>query len=191
MALSGVQVIASVPTGYAFISSNTATTNTSGLATFAGLGVRGLAGTTTITFSAAGMVPATANVTIVAGTATQLSITTPPSSPSSSGLAFTTQPVLQLRDGAANAVAQPNVTVTASVPSGYSLVGNATATTNASGVATFTGLQRARTRVGDNECHSHCRCRDAAHAHDAAEHLGGEWGSVRDAADRSTPRRDR
>jgi hypothetical protein len=57
------------------------------------------------------------------------------------GVAFTTQPVIQLMDGSGNPEALADVTVTASKNSGSgTLVGTLTAVTNGSGVATFTDL---------------------------------------------------
>jgi len=80
-------------------------------------------------------------VTITAGAATQLTITTEPSASAASGVAFAQQPVLQLRDASGNAVSQSGVVVTAALASGaVTLGGTLTATTNASGVATFTNL---------------------------------------------------
>jgi hypothetical protein len=71
-----------------------------------------------------------------------LDITTQPSSSATTDVAFSVQPVIQLRlpNGDPHAVA--DVTVTASKASGSgTLGGTATATTNASGVATFTNLE--------------------------------------------------
>src|SRR5207244_1551408 len=79
--------------------------------------------------------------TLGAGSATQLSITTEPSATAQSGVPFAQQPVLQLRDGVGNAVSQAGVTVTAAIASGGgTLGGTLTATTNTSGVASFTNL---------------------------------------------------
>jgi len=69
-------------------------------------------------------------------------ITTQPSTPAASGVAFTTQPVVQLRDANNNNVAQAGSVITASVavgPAGATLA-NATATTTGAGTATFSGL---------------------------------------------------
>jgi len=74
--------------------------------------------------------------------ATKLTITTQPSSAASSGVAFPVQPVIQLRDIFNLPVLQSGVVVTATVASGGdTLGGTTTATTNSSGVATFTNLQ--------------------------------------------------
>ena len=74
--------------------------------------------------------------------ATRLAITTQPSSGAQSGVAFSTQPVVQLRDASGNSVSQSGVSVTASIASGGGFLGGATTVaTNASGQATFTNLQ--------------------------------------------------
>src|SRR5947207_11884025 len=81
-------------------------------------------------------------MTLGAGTATQLTITTEPSPTATSGAAFGQQPVLQARDAAGNPAGGAGVPVTAVIasgPAGATLT-NATATTIGSGAATFNGL---------------------------------------------------
>src|SRR5213076_1754545 len=120
----------------------TAATNGSGVASFTNLAISGTAGDRTLSFSATGLTSATSTtVTITAGTATQLSITTQPSTTAQSGVAFAQQPVVQLRDASGNAVSQAGVTVTAAIATGGgTLGGTLTAATNGSGVASFTNL---------------------------------------------------
>lgn len=73
--------------------------------------------------------------------ATQVAITRQPASSAQSGVAFTQQPEVQLRDSAGVAVSRSGVVVTAAVDSGGgTLSGTATATTNSSGAAVFTNL---------------------------------------------------
>src|SRR5207245_6259384 len=76
---AGVQVtavIASGPAG-ATLSNATATTLGSGAATFNGLAINGAAGDYTLRFEAAGLTAATSStITLAAGKATQLKITT-------------------------------------------------------------------------------------------------------------------
>ena len=73
--------------------------------------------------------------------ATQLTFTTPPPSAATSGVALAPQPAVQLRDAANVAVAQAGVVVQAALASGGgTLSGSLSATTDGSGVATFTGL---------------------------------------------------
>src|SRR5207237_769179 len=94
----------------------------------------------TLSFSATGLTATTSGtITITAGAATQLSITTQPSATAQSGVAFAQQPVVQLRDASGNPVSQAGVTVTAAIATGGgTLGGTLTATTNGSGVASFT-----------------------------------------------------
>src|SRR5256885_956938 len=92
----------------------TATTNGSGVASFTNLAIAGAAGDRTLSFSATGLAAATSGtITITAGAATQLSITTQPSTSAQSGVAFAQQPVVQLRDASGNPVSQAGGTVTA------------------------------------------------------------------------------
>src|SRR5213078_1791415 len=135
-------VIASGPAG-ATLSNATATTVTGGAATFTGLAINGAAGDYTLRFESAGLTPATSStITLGAGTATQLTLTTEPSPTATSGAAFGQQPVLQARDAAGNPAGGAGVQVTAVIASGPAgaTLANATATTLASGAATFNGL---------------------------------------------------
>src|SRR5882762_2836502 len=120
----------------------TATTGASGTATFSGLTLTGTAGTYTLSLAATGLPPVTSSpITLGAGTATELTLTTQPSGTAQSGVAFAQQPVVQVRDGVGNAVSQSGVTVTAAIASGGGALGStATATTNTAGAATFTSL---------------------------------------------------
>src|SRR5439155_514345 len=135
-------VIASGPAG-ATLSNATATTLASGAATFSGLVITGAAGDYRLRFESGTLSAVTSGtITLSAGTATQLTITTEPSATTTSGAAFTPQPVIQVRDAAGNPVGGAAVTVTAVIatgPAGATL-SNATATTLASGAATFSGL---------------------------------------------------
>src|SRR5438477_509046 len=99
------------------------------------LPVSGAAGDRTVRFSARGLSAATfGTIKITAGTATQLSITTQPSSSAQSGAAFAQQPVIQVRDASGNPVSQAGVTVTAAIATGGgTLGGTLTATTNGKG----------------------------------------------------------
>lgn len=140
VAQAGVIVTAVIsPAGASLTGGVTAATDGAGLATFSNLGITGLAGTYAITFSSGSLTPAVSgSISVTPAPATQLSITTPPGG-AASGAAFTSQPVIQLRDAGGNPVSQGGVLVTAS-PSGGSLVGSGSATTNVSGQAVFSGL---------------------------------------------------
>ena len=143
VAQSGVVVTVAVLTGGGALGGTpTATTNASGVATFSGLSITGTVGARTLLFGASGYTTVTSNaINITPGAATALTITAQPSATAQSGQVFAAQPVLQLRDQSGNAVSQSGVTVSASVNgAGASLIGSASASTNASGVATFSGL---------------------------------------------------
>src|SRR5207249_4639682 len=118
------------------------TTTGTGVATFTNLAITGTAGDRTLSFSATGLTGVnSATVTLTAGAATQLTVTTEPSSTAQSGVAFAQQPVIQLRDASGNPVSQAGVTVTAAIATGGgTLGGTLTATTTETGVATFTNL---------------------------------------------------
>ena len=76
----------------------------------------------------------------IAGAPTALGILTPPSASAYPTEELRQQPVLQLADAFGNAVQKSGVVVTASASSGAS-VSNGVATTNTSGVATFSALR--------------------------------------------------
>jgi hypothetical protein len=140
---AGVNVTAAISAGGASLTGTvTVATNASGLASFTNLGISGTTGTYTLSFSSGGLTSATSSsINVTAGTPTQLTITTQPGG-ASSGSAFTSQPVIQLRDGQGNAVAGAGIVVSAAIASGgpASLLGTGQATTNASGAAQFAGL---------------------------------------------------
>src|SRR5205807_1864694 len=97
------------------------------------------AGDRTLTFSATGLTSATSGtITITAGAATQLSLTTQPSSSAQSVVAFAQYPVIKLRDASGNPVSQSGVTVTAAIATGGGMLGGTlTATTSGRGVTLF------------------------------------------------------
>src|SRR5207248_3317549 len=140
---AGVTITAAIATGGGTLGGTvTAATNGSGVASFTNLSISGTAGERTLTFSAAGFVSAASGpVNVTAGAATQLTLTTQPSSTAQSGVAFAQQPVVQLRDGDGNAVNQAGVTVTAAIATGGgTLGGRLTGATNGSGVASCTNV---------------------------------------------------
>jgi adhesin/invasin len=75
-----------------------------------------------------------------AGPAGRLQVARQPSSSAQNGVALSVQPVIQVTDRNGNPAPQPNVLITASVTLGTGTLENATARTNASGRATFSGL---------------------------------------------------
>src|SRR5439155_988417 len=94
-------------------------------------------------FDAGGLSAVTSGtITLGAGAATQLALTTQPSATAQSGAAFAQQPVVQLRDAAGNPVSQSGTMVTATIasgPTGATLSGTS-ATTGLSGAAAFSSL---------------------------------------------------
>src|SRR5439155_93233 len=140
---TGVTVTAAIATGGGTLSGTlTAATNGSGVASFTNLAITGTTGDRTLSFSATALTPAVSGtITVGAGAATQLTLTTQPSATAQSGVAFAQQPVVQLRDGDGNAVNQAGVTVTAAIATGGgTLGGTLMAATNGSGAASFTNL---------------------------------------------------
>jgi hypothetical protein len=140
---AGVDVTASIGSGAGTLGGTlTVATDGSGVATFTNLVITGTVGDRTLDFVATGLTGTTSNtVTVTAGDADQLSITTQPSASVQSGIAFPQQPVVQVQDASGNDVTQAGVDVNVAIASGAgTLGGTLTATTNTSGVATFTNL---------------------------------------------------
>ncbi|MFM7306769.1 MAG: beta strand repeat-containing protein, partial [Actinomycetota bacterium] len=111
----------------------------SGVATFANLTFAGTTNTDyTLTFSSSPLTGATSDsFRVTVGTATQLVLTTSASG-ATYGNAFTTQPVVEIRDAGGNKVSTATDTVTATLSSGTVVgTGNSVAV---AGVATFSGL---------------------------------------------------
>src|SRR5439155_247729 len=134
-------VIASGPAG-ATLSNATATTLASGAATFNGLARKGAPGDYTLRVESSGLTPATSyTITLGAGTARHLTITTGPSRTAPIPSASPFRSVIQVRDAAGNPAGGADVPVTAVIASGPAgaTLSNATATTLASGAATFNG----------------------------------------------------
>jgi acetyl esterase/lipase/5-hydroxyisourate hydrolase-like protein (transthyretin family) len=98
-----------------------------------------LGGPVTVT-ARSGSLAAQAQITVVAGSPTQLSVVTQPSTGATSGVALVRQPVLELRDAAGNASPTAGIQVTAALVQGQGTLSGATATTDQNGRATFAGL---------------------------------------------------
>src|SRR5207248_1624181 len=105
---AGVTVTAAIATGGGTLGGTlTATTTAGGTASFTNLSISGTTGDRTLSFSATGLTPAVSGtITVGAGAATQLTLTTEPSATAQSGVAFAQQPVVQLRHGAGNPVSE-------------------------------------------------------------------------------------
>lgn len=120
-----------------------AITAADGSATFNGLIITGTVGEYTLTFAAAGVSAAVSNpIALQAGPEWGLSFVTPPPATAVNGQAFTTAPVVQLRDVSGNPVAKAGVSIQAAIGSGPGAVlqGTLTRTSDAQGRATFEGL---------------------------------------------------
>jgi hypothetical protein len=127
----------------ASVSPETATTNEQGVAQVSWtLGsTANVSYTLTARVESASIDPVRFTAVARPGNAGRLRIAVQPSSPTASGTAFATQPVIQVEDQNGNPTPQAGVQVTATVSSGPSgTLTNATATTNGSGQATFSGL---------------------------------------------------
>ena len=140
--LAVTATIASGPAGATLVGSRTASTNGQGLAVFSDLGISGGPGSYRLNFAGTDVEGATSDVVVLsAGAAAALRIVTQPSSSVSPGVAFPTQPVLQLVDAVGNVVAKPGVTVTAGIAAGGGVLGGTlSVSTDNSGIARFTNL---------------------------------------------------
>ncbi|HTM84658.1 MAG TPA: Ig-like domain-containing protein, partial [Mycobacterium sp.] len=103
------------------------------------------AGKQTATASATGLTgsPIVFVATATVGSAGRLVITQQPSSSAASGVAFPRQPTVQIQDANGNPVSLAGIAVAAAMasnPGGGALIGNSTATTDGSGLATFQNL---------------------------------------------------
>jgi uncharacterized protein YjdB len=142
---AGVNVTASIASGggggATLLGTTTVATDANGVATFSGLGITGLAGPYTLGFASGVLAPVmSASFSLVAGAPALLSMSTQPVG-AGSGQPFATQPAVRLVDGGGNFVGQAGLNVTASVTGGgATLIGTPTVATDASGVATFSGL---------------------------------------------------
>jgi adhesin/invasin len=140
---AGVDVTVSLASGGGSLGGTlTVPTDAAGVATFTDLWLTGLVGERTLRFDAAGLASVTSGpISVIAGNASRLSITTQPAESAQSGFEFPEQPVIELQDASGNHVSLPGVIVTASIATGGgTLGGTVAATTDSGGVATFTDL---------------------------------------------------
>src|SRR5881396_1300308 len=113
-----------------------------GVATFANLTIERVGQGYTLRASTGALSQTSPPFEITTAAAGKLGMVTQPSAAAQSGVAFATQPAVQVQDPSGNPVADPNVVVTAVIASGPSgaTLASASATTSASGGATFSGL---------------------------------------------------
>src|SRR5207237_8749833 len=110
---AGITVTAAIATGGGTLGGTlTATTTSSGTASFTNLSISGAAGDRTLSFSATGLTqPVSGTITVGAGAASQLTLTTQPSATARSEEGRAGQPGGQLRGGSGNQVSGSGVTV--------------------------------------------------------------------------------
>jgi hypothetical protein len=123
------------------VSAGSTATITSGVATFSGLTLTGTSGTScVITFASGTFTSVPSNAIVMSGAATQIVVSTQPSS-GFSGTALATQPAITIEDGSNHTVVADNsTTVTATITApGTGTLSHSTATA-VNGVATFSGL---------------------------------------------------
>jgi hypothetical protein len=116
------------------VGGSTASTSSSGVATFSGLALAGTAGVRTLTFSAPGMTSVTVEVTTTSGAASAISINGGDGQGYFPSTAVPTAPSVKIGDQDGNGVA--GVSVTFTVTGGGGSVTGSPATSNASGIAT-------------------------------------------------------
>jgi hypothetical protein len=137
---STVEVTAAIASGTGTLAGTTTVSAVDGIATFTNLRIVG-SGAHTLTFTSGTLAAATSsNISVTIAPPTQLAVTTPPAG-AVSGAAFTTQPVVQLRDGTGLLVPDATNSVTAAITTGSGTLVGTTTVSAVGGVATFTNLQ--------------------------------------------------
>lgn len=140
---SGINVTVSLASGTGSLGGTlTRATNGSGQVTFSSLSINGLVGSYALAFNSSGLTGATSSsISLTAGSATRLVLTTQPPGGASSGVALSPQPIVQVMDAAGNPVSLAAVDVTAALTGGTGTLGGTfTVATNAGGTAAFTDL---------------------------------------------------
>jgi titin len=119
----------------------TSATTSRGVATFSGLGIKGIVGTQyVISYDVDGLTAGTQSVTVTPGAATQLALVQSAAG-AQNATTFTTQPQLSIKDAQGNVVtnASDPITVAITAGAGGTLTGNGTQVAS-NGVAAFSGL---------------------------------------------------
>jgi hypothetical protein len=141
---SSLTVTAALASGPGTLGGTLTAAAVNGVGTFTNLAVTGPAGTYTLDFSSGALTKATSNAMQIQAPslATKLVFSTTPPATAESGVAFSPAPVVQLQDASNNAVSQAGVAVTVSRVSGNGtvMITGGSASTDASGKATFSGL---------------------------------------------------
>jgi hypothetical protein len=132
-------VTVSIASGSGTLNGNTTVTAVNGVVTFSGLSITGI-GAVTLRFASAGIADIISPSFNIAPAASGLGVVTQAAG-AETGVAFATQPVVQVIDAHGNRVTTFTGTVTASVLGGGTLLGTTTVAVN-NGVAVFTNLER-------------------------------------------------
>jgi hypothetical protein len=137
---AGLAITASLVSGPGPLSGNAATTDASGIASFTGLTVGGIVGQRVIGFSAQGApVLASSSMRLDPGPAATIAVENLPATVRA-GVPISPALVASLTDQFGNAVTTPPVNVTVTIEQGGGTVIGGTATSNATGTATFPSL---------------------------------------------------
>ena len=146
---SGVFVVAAITTGSGILTNATATTNSSGTATFTDLSIAGTAGNFVLTFTPTDLVAAISNpFALTAGSAAQIAVYAGDNQAGTVGSVVATAPSVKVKDTNNNPVS--GVDVTFANGTGGSVSGTMTATTGSDGIATFAGTWRRGNTAGSN-----------------------------------------
>ena len=138
---SSVAVRAVVTPTAGRLSTTLIATGSDGIARFDGAALSGPVGTYTVRFEANGLVSAqTPAIALSAGPAHAIALITAPPSNVTNGVAFSTQPVVELRDDAGNIAVDANTTVTARIAAGSGALTGTTTAQATQGRAAFTNL---------------------------------------------------
>lgn len=138
-----VTVAAANPAAYP-VTNGTATTDSSGVATFPNLSVAGPVGSFTVTITPAGGTALARTATMTAGPSARVVVRSTAPTTGTSGVALSPAPVLQLTDAQGNEATAPSRAIRVAVASstgGTAILSRDTVRTDALGRATFTGLE--------------------------------------------------
>lgn len=123
-----------------FLAGTTSVNAVAGIATFSNVSCSHHPGTWSMLVGASGLIANASSTFTVSSALAQITITTQPAG-AVDNVALTTQPALQARNAAGQTIAQSGITITAAILSGAgSIIGTTTASTNATGLATWSTL---------------------------------------------------
>ena len=138
---STVNVVASIASGSGTLSGTTTVAAVNGVAAFTNLVLSGTPGNFTLRFTPTSLTAATSSsFALSVGAASKVMVTTQPAG-AFNGIAFSTQPVVNITDAGGNTITSSTASVVASIASGSGTLGGTTAINAVAGVATFTNLK--------------------------------------------------